>query len=200
LAHLIDGMRLDSGYNEGVRRDNYGQPVQSAATGRVSQPVRVGSAIKEATSEPLAHERRLGLLRRWPVATGEVLSALILLGVGTACLAMLFGGTERGRASIANEATVGALPATTVGPWYSANEPSALPVHLFIIVVGEARAGDYRAYLVADALVRERIGEAPRDAEVLAVATQSEALTLDAVIADHSRIPGFGPVTTVVIQ
>jgi hypothetical protein len=142
----------------------------------------------------------MGLLRRWPVATGEVLSTVLLLGIGTACFAMLLGGTERGRGAMPNEATVGAVPATPVGPSYTANELSALPIHLFIIVVGEARAGDYRAYLVADALVREQTGEVPRDAEVLTVTAESEAATLIAIIADHSSIPGLGPVMTIIIR
>jgi hypothetical protein len=66
--------------------------------------------------------------------------------------------------------------------------------------VGEARAGEFRAYLVADALVRDRSGELPRDAEVLVVATEPGAATLAAMIADGANLPGLGLVRTIIIS
>jgi hypothetical protein len=156
---------------------------------------RVLVPIVPAVSQSFIRHGLQGL----PPAVGEILSTFLVLGVGTGCLILLLGGTDHGRQLVADQPPVSASPTPTLVPRLAAESP-ALPVHLFIIVVGEASARDYRAYLAADALVRERIGEVPRDAEVLVVASESDAITMAAVIADQSSIPGFGPVTTVVIR
>jgi hypothetical protein len=129
---------------------------------------------------------------------GQFLSAGFVLALAGICLALL-------PLSLPSVREAADPPSVPNPRWVATRMVVNSPTdqgdpHMFIIVVTPARAAQFQEHLLAEASVREVVGEPFRDAEILIAATEAEAVMMAQLIEDQARISGIAPMTAVIAR
>jgi hypothetical protein len=77
---------------------------------------------------------------------------------------------------------------------------SRLEAHLFIITVGANRVEEVSAALANETAFRALLGEARRDAEVIAAEDELVAAAIAQAINDQANIPGVAPIAAMIVE
>lgn len=130
------------------------------------------------------------------VAAGEFASASAILALAGLCFVLLVFSALPGRGEAGSNTDPARHQSATA---HSLLEPQ-IESRLYIIVTGESDAVDLNALLEAEALLRSRLGERQRTAEVIGVSSDREAEAVAESINTQASLPDVPGMRAVVVK